>query len=787
MKLETYLVLNKYFLTRFGCNDFNELREKLRHVKEGHDVLGRSSFVNALIDLKPEWEEVLLRYDDDIRVYVERLRYHRRQTHLNFKYFQYLAILFTEIFLDNYYWNRELFLKELNDFLMVFNANIDQPLTFFTDDDLRKIAFWMATGSGKTLIMHVNYWQSLKYSREEWDNIILITPNEGLSRQHALEFKLSGIPFKLYDGNVDNLKTRSGEVLIIDVHKLTEEKKGRGVRVDVAFFDGRNLVFIDEGHKGQKSEEQRWKKLREELGKKGFLFEYSATFGQVIGKNMELLEEYAKSIIIDYSYKYFYIDGHGKDFHVFNIKEGILTESQSDMLLTASLLAFHEQLLIFERYKRQLQEYHIEKPLWVFIGSKVTGRGINSDVMKIIHFLNKVLGDEEYLKNLVKQVIKGESGFVDENKDDIFKGMFEYVKTNDLDNLIEDIYRNVFNGRGKLSLYEIKGAEGEIGLKTSDGNDYFGVINIGDARTLRKLAAKFNIKMQEDHFSSSLFSKINERDSHVNLLIGSKKFIEGWNSWRVSTMGLINMGKGEGPQIIQLFGRGVRLKGKNLSLKRESSPSYELKSLQTLFIFGLNANYINAFLTALEKEDVTLEHIKTVTTSFQSLKTWKKDHHPQFKKRGKNTFLERPIFLRVDEQLLRTVTVDLRPTVTMARGLSVKTVMTSNDTPVKIPKSYLELIDWNSIHLQVLEFKITNGMFNIIIKKDVLRQLLMSGGYRLFLNPSETMTIEERDGVRFLQVTSFEGFRKLHDLVLMVLKTYILKFCEREKRSFNSV
>ena len=32
-----------------------------------------------------------------------------------------------------------------------------------------------------------------------------------------------------------------------------------------------------------------------------------------------------------------------------------------------------------------------------------------------------------------------------------------------------------------------------------------------------------------------------------------------------NTMGLMNVGKGEGAQIIQLFGRGVRLKGCDLS------------------------------------------------------------------------------------------------------------------------------------------------------------------------------------------------------------------------------
>ena len=155
------------------------------------------------------------------------------------------------------------------------------------------------------------------------------------------------------------MKPREGEILIIDIYKLTEEKKGEGISVDVSFFDGKNLVFIDEGHKGQRTEEQKWKNLRENIGKNGFIFEYSATFGQVIGKNKDLLEEYAKTIIFDYSYKYFYTDGYGKDFYVYNIREDAYTETQRDLLLTAGLLSFYEQLLIFEKYREELRKYNI--------------------------------------------------------------------------------------------------------------------------------------------------------------------------------------------------------------------------------------------------------------------------------------------------------------------------------------------------------------------------------------------------------------------------------------------
>ena len=82
-------------------------------------------------------------------------------------------------------------------------------------------------------------------------------------------------------------------------------------------------------------------------------------------------------------------------------------------------------------------------------------------------------------------------------------------------------------------------------------------------------------------------------------MIGSKKFTEGWSSWRVSTMGLLNMGKSEGSQIIQLFGRGVRLKGQGYSLKRslpgERPHGVHLEKLETLNIFGINADYMEKF------------------------------------------------------------------------------------------------------------------------------------------------------------------------------------------------
>ena len=795
VKLEKHLVLNRYFLNLFGFTEFDKLREKLKDTQEGYDSTGRNYFIDVLIGLKPEWEDLLLRYDSAIREYVEKLRQNRKQPDFNLKYFQYLAVLFGEIFLDKYYNDRGRFLNDLNEFLESFNSENRTNINPFTEEDLKKLAFWMATGSGKTLIMHINYWQILKYSKNNWDNIILITPNEGLSKQHYEELRLSGIPCRLYDGNIDNLKTKDGEILIIDIHKLTKEKRGEGVSVDISYFDGKNLVFIDEGHKGAGGEsETGWKSLREKVAKNGFIFEYSATFGQIIeftksgqpkgGKlnqtNLELYNEYTKAIIFNYSYKYFYTDGYGKDFYVYNIREDAYTEKQRNLLLTAGLLSFYEQLVVFEKYREELRKYNIEKPLWIFVGSKVTGKGINSDVVKVIQFLDKIVNDENHLKENIKKILEGKSGLIDDEGNDIFEGKFEFIRKLSVDEIAEDIYSKVFGGKGRLELYEIKNAEGEMGLKTTTGEKYFGVVNVGDVRSLKKLIKESEIEVKEDHFSQSLFFGINESNSHVNILIGSKKFVEGWNSWRVSNMGLINMGKGEGPQIIQLFGRGVRLKGKDYSLKREENPDYILKALQTLFIFGLNADYINAFLTAIEKEEVDYEEI-VIPIRFNKPEEWEGKIYT-IKTKEDFDFLEHPVKLEFDENILRKTKIDLRPKITIAHGLKVGSADTVIEEPLDIPDNYFELLDWDSIYSDIANYKISKRMFNLLIDKEVLKQIIFSKKYEIFIVESSGLKIENNGSKPILKITSFDGIKKLHDLILMVLRDYIQKFYRREEK-----
>ena len=105
-------------------------------------------------------------------------------------------------------------------------------------------------------------------------------------------------------------------------------------------------------------------------------------------------------------------------------------------------------------------------------------------------------------------------------------------------------------------------------------------------------------------------------------------------------MGLLNMGKGEGSLVIQLFGRGVRLKGRNLSLKRSSHldgkhPEW-LEDLERLEIFGWNGDYVARFRAILEDEGFA----RTIEAPVIPMKPFPKGLYVPYSKTGYSTLRE---------------------------------------------------------------------------------------------------------------------------------------------------
>lgn len=775
MNIEKYLVLNKYLLSLFGVDNVKELQEKMKDAPVGTDTDGRSHFSNVLrssLERLKLPEDTLLRYDGNIQSYVKKINFRREP--VNLKYFQYLAVLFAEIVLDNLK-NRKLeSLYELNEFLKNYKQGQDiKIIDLFTESDLRKLALWMATGSGKTLIMHINYHQFFNYRLFSPDNIILITPNEGLSKQHFEELEKSGIPCRLYAGSLGAGLRSEKEVLVIEMTKFVEEKKGGGVTLPVEVFEGRNLVFVDEGHKGKRSEEQKWARLRNKLAENGFVFEYSATFGQILSESQpETLEEYAKSIVFDYSYKYFYLDGYGKDFSVLNVKQARISEQEfQEGMFVANLLSFYEQILAYEKNKRLAKEHNLEKPLWIFIGTTVTGKEEESDVIQIVEFIKRVIRDEDWVKKWAGNILDGNTNLKDEDGKDAFQDRFRYLRMRGID--FEDLYRKVFGGKGSLGLYELKNAEGELGLKIGE-NEYFGVISIGNVLGFKKQLEKKRILVERDAISGSLFDDIKKEGSKINLLIGSKKFIEGWDTWRVSSMGLLNIGKGQGPQIIQLFGRGVRLKGKGLSLKRSSENS-QVQLLEMLNIYGIKADYLSKFLEAIRREEVEFEIIE-IPIKPQHEDKWKTLY--TLSKPEKKFEEEEILRLEIDDRIYYTVDLLPKVSIYLAKERKEEGIKAEEIKPevekLRLPEDTVDLLDWERIWQEILEFKAQRVYWNLIFERDMLKSILLSDRYTLLSLPE------------ILEVKYEKDIKRLEDIALLVIKKYLDLFYRKNAKRFET-
>lgn len=320
-KLSNSLVLNRYLLSLFGASSLEALSEHLKDpVLEGWDENNVSYFhkelVQRLFATSELTEEMLLAYDEHIFRHTKAIS-EKREARIRWKYFQYLSLLFTEIYLDKYFSDKKKLLADINTYLQSgFNADPKtyHGMTDFTEADLNKVAFWSATGSGKTLLMHVNVLQYCHYAgkyRQKPNRIILITPNEGLTNQHLEEFRKSNIGADVFNKNTASGMFAGHDIDVLEITKLGDTDGDKTVAV--GFFEGNNLVLVDEGHRGSGGDA--WKQRRDKLCETGFSFEYSATFGQSISaisnaaKRLEMLHEYGKATLFDYSYRYFYNDG----------------------------------------------------------------------------------------------------------------------------------------------------------------------------------------------------------------------------------------------------------------------------------------------------------------------------------------------------------------------------------------------------------------------------------------------------------------------------------------------
>jgi hypothetical protein len=486
-----------------------------------------------------------------------------QQKEVTLRYYQILALYFTELYLTK---------KEEHEFI-------------FSKESL---AYWMATGSGKTIIMHLNILQYIAHCKKFRDfEIIMTTPGVNLIDQHERELT----PFIEFL----NTKYRNAVRLTIDTTSALLNKPND-------FFDFpqsksyRRLILVDEAHiglstTGTTGTDGAFMDLRRRLNiENSFLFEYSATFHNINGA---LEKEYEKSIVYDYNYNLFYKDGYGKDYYFQQVGDDVLEKSFDDNL-HRNLSVINEKIDLWHNIDYSVQKdifkasQHPDKPLIAFMGNTVNNKDKSaknedpevSDITNIVNFL---------------------------------AALKEADRIN---------YKYLFNEEysGKLTLTRNPETDDEILLSYGNGG-YWGIVNVGNgAKFINDLDNDNVIKNPRDKVIVSnierySFKNIDSQNSPINVLIGSRKFAEGWNCFRVSVIGLINLGSSKGNKIIQIFGRGVRIKGLKNNGKRtflnhnedyfklkNTKEEDKLRKIETLTVFSLKKSYLETFTGAVNKE-----------------------------------------------------------------------------------------------------------------------------------------------------------------------------------------
>lgn len=820
IKFNDQLLLFRYFLNLFGKNTLASLAGQLNSMEqEGYNenqntwfyvYLDRICTVNK--DIVKINRDKLRLYDENICRYVKQIGDKRGGIVL--KYFQYISLLFTEMYLDRYFFDKDEFCKDLNEYAKQVSTQTMGKIDIeFKPEGMNKLAFMCATGSGKTLITHANILQFSYYLKRAQrlnshltiNKVILLSPNEGMSNQHLEELKLSSITAALFQKDTGFLSQRE-DVIIIDMNKLKEEGKIKTVSIDS--FEQNNLVLVDEAHRGLAGDV--WYDYRSRLSADGgFAFEYSATFKQAMKtlkptKDKDLLDEYCTSIIMDYSYKYFYEDGYGKEYRIYNLKDGI-DEEQRHLYLTGCLLSFYQQLKLFESYPKEFAPFEIEKPLLVFVGNRVTAKTSNAemtDVEEVIEFIDKFVNRKAKTIERLNAVLNEDTGLMDGRGAELFLQDFNALKSifggsPKAEDIYTDILRLVFNSdtsseEPRLHIENIRQVPGEIGLKIGEYGDYFGVISIGDTAGLVKNCDKKGIVAKTEEFvSESLYRNINNSTSNIKVLVGSRKFTEGWNSWRVSTMGLINFAKGEGSQAIQLFGRGVRLRGYHGCLKRSRKlddqsinvPKH-IELLETLTIFGIRAQYMEDFKKYLELEEMSAnekphEFTLPVVSRYdmvkeKKLRVIKLKSGVNFKKQSRRLVLDKPDERFMSYLVKNKITIDCRSKVQTIESSFSMQMMSVTDEHT-LDKEYIPYLDYDRMFEELEAYKNEKFYYNISIEKDRLKDILLVDGWYSLIIPK-----------MHIKIDSFEKLEAATDYCVMVMKIYIDKFFKYEKERWEA-
>jgi len=112
--LKDHLYLSRFIAQKLGIKDLTKIND-FKDIPEGYYTDGYSYMYHHLLARPGRKinEATLRQYDNNINEYLQKLN-KKRTTSITLKYYQYLALLFTEIYLDLYFQDPIKLLNDLN-------------------------------------------------------------------------------------------------------------------------------------------------------------------------------------------------------------------------------------------------------------------------------------------------------------------------------------------------------------------------------------------------------------------------------------------------------------------------------------------------------------------------------------------------------------------------------------------------------------------------------------------------------------------------------------------------
>ena len=491
---------------------------------------------------------------------------------------------------------------------------------------INRMGFWMATGSGKTLVMVklIEYLHGLIQRKEIPPyNFLVLAPSDHLIRQirdTIADFNQSGlyldfVPLKQHgrvrQGRIGDAATvyyhRSDNISDIEKQALMDFRRYEN--------DGKWYVFLDEAHKGG-TEESKRQAYYSVMSRQGFLFNFSATFTDAHD---------ITTTVKKYNLQEFVREGHGKriclierEFKSFRSSGGDIDHEERRRIVMKSLLNLAFVIECAKRIRNIPSTeciYHMPLMLTLVNSVNTDVEREQNDLWAFFQTLRDIATgnvSKNYFSEIKSELIadwkNSDFMFEDESETNFEEGSAILSAMS-----IKNLREAVFLSRTKGALQMIHSSDNkELAFQLKTADSPFALIRIGNTSRWR------NQLLVDYEDTSSLRDKsfFDELESSpITILMGSRSFFESWDSNRPNVINFINIGVNAARKfIVQSVGRGVRVEPIPLYRRRldflppNLTNSEEIsrfnKPVETLFIYATNRQAIRIVLEGLESEGI---------------------------------------------------------------------------------------------------------------------------------------------------------------------------------------